>query len=144
MSLKSVKTYLANSVNIIAVTANDRDNGIYPLQAPQGSTPPYIVIDQVSDSPEYQLSGESGMKRLTAQVDCYGRNYYEANDLGDKVGNRLSGYRGLLDDSVWCSKATIIRNNKLVEPAEEGSDEQIHRVSMDFELVYGSTVPDFT
>lgn len=145
MSLAALKEYLAASVNVLNVTSNSRDDGIYPLQAPQGSRVPFIVLDQVSDSPEYELQGESGLSRLTAQVDCYGKNYAEADDLADKVRNRLSGNGPvLLNETVYCNKATLIRNNKLVEPREEGSDEQVHRVSMDFELVYGRTVPDFT
>lgn len=141
MALKSVKTFLAASANIANLVADK----LYPLQAPQKAALPYIVLDKVSDSPEYELQGESGKSRLVAQVECYGRTYYEASEVAAAVRNRLSGYGpGLLDDTVYCSKATIVRDNELVEPREEGSDEQTHRVSMDYEIVYGRTVPDFT
>lgn len=143
MSLHSVKTFLEDST-AIADLLQDR---LYPLRAPQATEFPYIVLDQISDSPEYELAGESGQSRLTAQVDCYARGksgFFLAKRLGDAVRNRLSGYRGLLDETVWASKATMVRNNSLEEDASDGSDYPIHRVSMDFEIVYGRTVPDFT
>lgn len=143
MSLASVKTFLADSTAIATLVA-DR---LYALRAPQSSVFPYIVLDQISDSPEYVLTGESGQSRLTAQIDCYTREpngFFTVKRLADAVRNRLSGYGGLLDETVWASKATMIRNNILTEPATDGSDIPIRRVSMDFEFVYGHAVPDFT
>lgn len=105
---------------------------------------PYITVDQIGDDPEYELSGESGQSRLSVQVDCYAEDYVRAAELGGLVRNRLSGYRGLLDDTTWCSKVTMVRSNTFSEGAEDGGDNYVFRASMDFEIVYGRSVPDFT
>src|SRR5574343_1201324 len=58
---------------------------------------PAIVLNEISAQPEFDLGGESGVHATQLQLDIYtdgsgGRQ--RANELGELVRNRLSGYRG--------------------------------------------------
>lgn len=141
MSLTALKTFLAASAPIAALVQGK----IRPLQARQDDTLPYIILDTVSDDAEYELAGECGVSRLTAQVDCQAEDYIRAQQIGDAVRNRMSGPGSkMLDDTTWASSIVMRRNNTLTEPAQDGKGKPIFRVSMDFEIVYNRTKPDFT
>lgn len=144
-------TFLVKDIadQLLASTAivNAFSNRVFPEVIPQGSNQyPAIVLNDISNAPEYYLGGESGMHTSTVQVDVWtdgtgGKQ--KANELGELVRNRLSGYRGQFGTGVY-GTARMISNNSNAAAPVDASDNHRRRVSMDFEFIHSAAVPDFT
>lgn len=148
--LKDIRDHLADSV-YIADSVSDR---IFADAAPQElrdnlgnrrDVYPCIVISEISNTPEYYLGGEAGLHTTTVQVDVYtdGTNgRQKLNEIGERVRNRLSGYRGQFGDGVT-GTARLISDNSTAAQAADASDQPYRRQSMDFEIIHSAAVPDF-
>lgn len=58
---------------------------------------PALVLHKISGTPTMTYSGPADWERDRVQIDCLGRSYKAARDLGDLIGGRhglLVGYRG--------------------------------------------------
>ena len=107
---------------------------------------PCLIINDVSAEPEMYLGGEAGVHMSVIQIDVWtdgtgGKS--KANELGELVRNRLSGYRGQFGTGCY-GTCRLIRNNSLAAPPVDGSDVHRRRVSMDFEIIHSADVPTFT
>lgn len=141
---KDVADHLKGSTNIVSAFS-DR---IYPEVIPQDQRDAEcaMVINDLSNEPEYYLGGEAGLHTSVIQVDVWtdgkgGRA--RANELGELVRNRLSGYRGTFGTGVY-GTSRMIRNNTVAAPPIDGSDTHRRRVSMDFEIIHSASVPTLT
>lgn len=140
--LRDIRDRLEASSNI----ANEFGERIYADVAPQSVTYPFILLSDLSGQPEYALDGEVGTHISQIQVDVWtdgtgGKQ--KANELGELVRNRLSGYRGTIGDGAY-GTIRMIRNDTTAPPPLEGSSEHRRRVSMDFEVIHSADVPTFT
>jgi len=71
--------------------------GIFPIRAPQGVKPPYIVYEQADLEPEYAFDGPAGIVQRQYTLTCYHTSYAAAHDLAAHVRDLLSGYQETLD-----------------------------------------------
>jgi hypothetical protein len=142
--LKDIRDRLETSTNI----ANEFGERIYADTAPQNAVYPFILLSDLSAQPEYYLEGEVGTHTSQIQVDVWtdgtgGKQ--KANELGELVRNRLSGYRGTIGGEEGAyGTIRMIRNDSTAPPPLEGSSEHRRRVSMDFEIIHSADVPTLT
>lgn len=139
--LKDIRDHLTNSTAI----ANEVADRVYADIAPQRTEYPYILLGEVSALPEYHLGGEVGTHTTQVQVDVWtdgtgGRQ--KANEIGELVRNRLSGYRGQFGTGVY-GTSHMTTSHASSEPPPEGSDQHRQRVTMQFELIHSADVPTF-
>ena len=148
---KDIRDHLAGSVAIL----NGFSDRMYGEFAPQEERDsggdrrllyPCIVISDVSAEPEYSLRGEVGTHKSIIQLDVWtdgtgGKQ--RANELGELVRNRMSGYRGQFGTGCY-GTSHMVRCNSLASPPTEASDRYRRRVSMDFEIVHTADVPSLS
>ena len=67
---------------------------VYPLRAEQGSAPPYIVYNIVSNTPTNTKDGVSELDVWRVQIDVFGTTYAECVSLSDSIRTTLDRYRG--------------------------------------------------
>lgn len=63
-------------------------------RAPQGTPFPFVVLNRVSGTPGYVMSGPSGYVASRVQVDVYGETFAATISTARAVQVALSGYRG--------------------------------------------------
>lgn len=148
---KDIADHLKGSTSILDAVGNR----VFPEVIPQITrdsdgrtvTPyPSIVINDLSNDPTYSLAGEVGNHTSVIQIDVWTDGTggtSKANELGELVRNRLSGYRGTFGTGVY-GTARMIRNNSVAAPPVDGSDTHRRRVSMDFEIIHSASVPTLT
>lgn len=136
---KDLKTFFDGSAAITDIVAGR----IYAGHVPQGVKGAVIVLRNQSPEHFYTLTNEADATRAVVQIDCYGKTATQADNLGEVVRNRLSGYRGTAGD-VTIQGAIILRDNAFTEEPEDKSDQWIHRRSLDFSIIFGQTVPTHT
>jgi hypothetical protein len=139
---KDLRDFLRDSPNCYDVFGER----IYDSRLPQGLVGDALVINIVSQQPEYYLGGEVGLHMSQVQIDVWSngeRGAAGANELAEKVRNRLSGYRGDMGDG-FCNHARIIRYDSTAPEPIDGSNLHRRRVSMDFEITHTADVPSFS
>jgi hypothetical protein len=140
--LKDIRDHLVGSTAIVDAFS-DR---MFTENAPQGAGYPRLHLNDVSSDPEMYLGGEAGEHTTVVQIDVWtdgSGGKARANELGEMVRNRLSGYRGQFGTGVY-GTARMIRNNSVAAPPIPGSDQHRRRYSMDFEVRHSASVPTFT
>lgn len=88
-------------------------------KAPQDVIAPYIVFNQVADSPYEQISGSPCSDFMTVQVDCYSKDKGEIRGLAKAV-------RIALDVSGYS-------NRLIIQTQEDGT--LLYRISFEVDLI---------
>jgi hypothetical protein len=141
---KDIRDHLAGSTYIVDAFSNR----IFSETIPQNISPAYpaIVINELSNSPEYYLGGESGKHSTTLQIDLWTDGtggIAKTNELSELIRNRMSGYRGQFGSGAY-GTSRLISNNSAALPPTDSSDDHRRRVSMDFEFIHTADAPTFT
>lgn len=116
----------------------------YPERIPQDVTGLAVVLNRTTANREYSLTNELGIAAHNLQLDVYGdRNTTEAevDATAELIRLRLSGYRGQLNDDVFCHGAFIDQDNDVSERPADGSDHWPFRRSFNFEIHVTQAVP---
>lgn len=105
-----------------------------------------IVLQEISNTPEYHLAGEAGIGEIVVQIDCYSSTPRHAYTLGQLVRNRISGYRGIIGktDPQLMQSCRLISSGQEQEEPQDASRDWTHRYRQDFALFMSSTIPTFT
>lgn len=139
---KDIRDHLMGSVNI----ADAFGEHIYAEAIPQDAEwEEMLVINDLSNNPEYSLAGEVGTHTTIIQIDVWtkgagGKPRVVA--LGEMVRNRLSGYRGQFGSGEY-GTARLLRNDALAPPDPSGGPVHRRRVSQDYEIIHTADVPTF-
>ena len=141
----AVRDWLLASDNV----TNQVANRCYPDGlVPQGESRDRIVLTEISFAPDMYLGGESGYGETVLQIDFWtdGQNKRAQAKLGGEViRNRLSGYRGPLNDSMTAACCELVRGPEVVAMSPtDGSASQRFRCSSDYRIRHTTTVPDFS
>lgn len=96
---------------------------IYPLVAPQGTVPPYVVVFTASDVPVNSVDGKAADRLHVArvQVDVYGGTYLSAHAAASVVS-------AVVEDLARSDLSAYLDAKRDLYDDEA----QLHRVSMDF------------
>ncbi|WP_315920436.1 DUF3168 domain-containing protein [Mesorhizobium sp. SP-1A] len=97
----------------------------YWLHAPQGTMPPYVVMQRITGIRDYHMRGASGLVESRVQIDCYASTYAGAKSTAKSVNGILSGYRG------GAIQAIFIDNERDLPTSDAGEVNQLFRTSLD-------------
>ncbi len=114
----TVYSLLSNDTSVTSIT-----NKIYTAQAPQGTQPPYVVIDFININPESLIDDVPNIDNQYLGIECIGIDQSECINLftacknalephGYVQGTRFFGvrdqetsyYRTLFDFSFWLNR----------------------------------------
>ncbi len=74
----TIEQSVFTALNTVSISA-------YPAQAPQGTTPPYVVYRRISTGNHDTLAGAGTIDQARIQFNCYGANYSGAKSLAASV-----------------------------------------------------------
>lgn len=116
---EAIRAALAADATVVGLVAAR----IYPNLIPQGTLPPAIVYQVVSDVPENAFTGNASdrLHGCRVQVDCWSKTYLEAQTIAAAVDAVLSGQQSQ-SLSIWLEARRDSYDNEAV----------LHRVSCDF------------
>lgn len=137
----SIKEHLLLSLDIQKTVCNR----IYAGRAPQGAKRPLIIIQTITNSPEYNLCGEVGQRRDNIQIDSYGNTPREAYDIADQCRIMLSGYRGYIGktDPNYVQSVQVQNGNQFQVAPQDASDEWYYRFRQDYSMFVTNQIPNF-
>ena len=101
---------------------------VYPDILPQAPTYPAITLLRIASTRTFVHAGASTLARVRFQIDCWGRTYSQAHDLGDTIRRSMNGYRGSFQGTE-VPGAFLRAEHDLYEP-----DGDVHRLSQDWEV----------
>lgn len=125
---------LSNAAGVTAITSTR----IYPLQAPQNVTRPYITYQRISTERDGSLDGPNGLVSASVQVDCWATTNDAARALADAVRLAFDDYRG-------SAASTIIQGVFLKQDFDNweqelaGGESLLHRVTLEFNVWHEET-----
>lgn len=128
---EALKTLLL-ATSAISAIVSDRLTWLVRQQA---SALPALVLNVVSNVPEYSDEGEAGISQARVQVDCWGSTYASARALARAVKDRLSGTAETVA-GVEFSAAWVELEQDLYETAAAGAP--LYRVSLDFMITHNA------
>lgn len=113
---------------------NNRFPCVFVEHAPQGVTPPFILIHLIAFDPMKALDGTSGMTRTEVDIDCYSVNVAGAHAIARQVEAYLKDYTGSAgtDDTI----NSVLWNGKRFDRVRfiDGRDVVQNIVSLSFEI----------
>jgi hypothetical protein len=66
----------------------------YPVELPENVRSPALVYFRVSDFSDYHMLGDSGLQRISMQLDSWAENQDASVSLADAAHDVLTGFRG--------------------------------------------------
>ena len=66
----------------------------YPVQLPENMRAPSLVYFRVSDFSDYHMQGDSGLQRISMQLNAWADKHDSAVALADAAHDVLSGFAG--------------------------------------------------
>ena len=119
----------------LAAAATDAGNRIYPVEAPQKATLPYIVWQRISASRDFTHSGPDGLAEPRFQFTCLAATPKAAKTLADQVRIALNGATsGFGSETVYY----CLLDSDSDEPFTiiPGSENGFFGISLDFEIAH--------
>ena len=101
---------------------------MYPRVLPQTPTTPALVYNKISNPREYSQSGDSGLEHPRYQFDCWADDPDTAEQVGEILIERLSGYAGPMGNMTV--GAAFIENDEDGYDAETG----LYRVMVEAQM----------
>jgi hypothetical protein len=77
------------------ITQGVASGRVYPTKLPQNATLPAVVMNRVSQAPDYVHAGASGLEMGRFQLDIWGSSYADVKTVKAQI-MALSGYRGTM------------------------------------------------
>lgn len=140
---KAVRDWLQASDAI----SNAVGSRIYADVMPQGETRDRINISKISFTPEYGLAGECGNGTSVIQLDYWSQHkdaVAHVKDGGQMIRNRISGYRGPLNEHVFANSCILLRGPEETASAPTDASGIFRRRStIDVEIIHTTAVPTF-
>lgn len=100
MSLMSSLTDLIEDDGTWQSTIGER---FYPLQAPQGVSPPWVVYRLKEEERDYAIDGPAELHMAEVHFTIESSTYLEAHAIAKLLSTILDGHRGLTGDIVVTS-----------------------------------------
>lgn len=141
MLVDALQNIIANDATLVALLGTttsraDSTNGVFPVQAPDQPTMPYIVYSQVSGDPlDVMFGGTVPMTQERWRFSCFGTTYRNAKKLAKKLrlalidvlpGTNAAG-------TVWLTGMYCVMEADESEPIGRGT---LFSTIVDFNIVY--------
>ena len=106
-------SFLAAAPTITALvgTPNNRADsttGIFPLQMPEGTPLPALVIQEIAGTGIVTMDGASGLWTSRVQFDSYGKTLADAATLAKATRLLLEGMNATLPDGTEVDVASVL------------------------------------
>ena len=128
-------TYLTGIAALTALVSTR----IYPGQAPEASTQPYIVQHQISQRRYPNLTGPSGMVRMRLQLDVFAETRDSAMAVFAVLRDKLDGWRQTAMGSEYVLSINLDDLRTDLSGPTDAADPGTHRISTDWTVLYGET-----
>lgn len=117
----------------IAALVGDR---IYPVELPDGTTFPAVVVSKATGLGDYTLDGDSGLEDSRVQIDSYAVTYEAAIELKTAIRRNLSGRGPAAASGNPCAiqGAFCINDSDLPASAFERSGPRLRRRMLEFRI----------
>jgi len=132
-----IRTYLLTQSGVTDIIGAGNAARCHVAHAPQEAKYPMLVLELVSDVPEYMQATEAGVTdarivvhALAAKGQPTDDGYAKARTLGEAVRTALSGYRGAAGSSTV--QAAFLRLQRPVYHDDAG----VYEVTQDWEIGY--------
>ncbi len=106
---------------------------VYPIQAPQNVTAPYVTLFRVSADRESAMGADIGIVRARVQVNSWGTTYADAKNVAEAVRGALQRYSGT-SASIQVLDVFLLSEQDLHEP-----EVPMYHVATDVEAIYRET-----
>jgi hypothetical protein len=134
-------TYLSTNAGIKAQLGSpraDKETGVFPVLAPEGSTFPYITVTQISGVPVESMQAQNRLTTARIRFSCFGSSYGQAKTLAEAVRQAFGSSSQF---QVTLSDGTVLQNASPVPPTEVDDVEsaghgRIYSTHLDYEFMY--------
>lgn len=120
---------LLNAAGVTALVSTR----VYPVDRPQGSNLPVIVVKRIDGAPEYAADGETGLENGRIEVNAYATTYSSTMAIRDAVKAALSGVIDTVVLGVDVKFITVVFESDHRETGTNQS-EYLFRRSIDIEV----------
>lgn len=112
---------------------------------------PYIVMQEISGTPETHLTADTGKQRTRMQINSYGRDKDAASAVAIAVRDAIHTLKGTLGDGAvtvdcrFCQMAG--QRDEVIDPPSgdrAGSDQGIFGIQQDYVMVHAVSIPVFS
>ena len=124
----SIETALFDRLDNFAGLTSLVVSRIYPVNAPQGVTDPFITYQLISAVPIEALSASTDIETPRFQVSGWSVNYDTAKAIGDQIKAALKRYSGT-NDSVVIIDSLFVNRTQIYD-----SETTYHQDALDFEI----------
>jgi hypothetical protein len=118
-------------------TRKDGRSGIWPVQMPEASTMPAIVLSQISGEGNPSHDGANALHQCRISFGCYGSNYGDSKRLQRAIRQLFEAYHGTLPDGTPVDNAILVLELDAFEDAPFS-----YNAPIDFQFVYADTAAD--
>lgn len=133
MICEGLRTLLLTQSTVTDVVGSD---GIFVGAARQGKTPPYIVIDRMSDEKFLGLSGFLSTRSCEVDIDCWHKTATLAAALGKIVGDYLDDFKGATGGSETVLASHHVDEDDTFDPPSSGGQISEWATILTFEFQY--------
>jgi hypothetical protein len=139
MLIEALQNILTNAASVTALvgtsaTRPDSTNGVFPTQAIDQPSMPYLVLSQVSGQPlQTSMAGSGALTSERWRISCHGTTYARAKKLAKVVRQVLLSVNGQQSGSAfvmgsWCKLEA--------DDAEALAKGTLYTTHLDFEFEY--------
>lgn len=111
---------------------------IYPVDLPQTTRAPSLVYSRISDFSDYHMVGDSGLQRISMQLDSWADKHDSSVALADAAHDVLSGFHGRVLYGSDSPQAFIEIRGIFQINGRDLSDHvtQMFRMSRDYQVMF--------
>jgi len=113
---------------------------IFPNQAPNSSELPYITVARVASDGEHHLSDASKQVTDTFELEVFGRDSIEVENIAEAIRDKVDGFRGLMGSTEVGSALIVSQNDDFIVD-DQGTDIQSFRISITVDISHFRSVP---
>ena len=125
---EALVTYLKAQTGLAALIGAK----IYPDEAPQGTTFPYVTYIDISDIPNHTHDGQDDLENPIKQFTVHAQGKAAAKAIANQIESAMSDYKGTLSG---LDVSYITLQNRLASK-EKTADVSVNYVDLEFEIVW--------
>lgn len=99
---------------------------VYPVNAPQGAKPPFVIYTRVSTPRLRDFDGPTGNAMPTFRVDAYATDFDKARTLATAIRKKVDGHS---DDDI--SDCMLVNEQDL---SDLTTDQKLSRINLEFRI----------
>ncbi len=139
MLAEGLYSFLAAAASLTALlgtpsSRTDGTSGIFPVQMPEATVMPAIVITQIAGQGNPVMEGADPLHTARVQFSCYGKSFADAKKLSTTLRRYLEGWQGTLPDKSEVDSVILVLESDGFEVAPF-----IFHCPIDFEISYRDT-----